>query len=114
MTNIKKKDNQLFKNIVPIDLFWDFLQINFDDKDTHFIINKFLYKKCEYNNNIVKFIEGLKIYYYDSKKKYIERPMNYKFFLTIIRQLCNLHNIEYTMRLVYDKSSYEIEYCVYK
>lgn len=109
-----KKDNQNFKANIPIQLLWDYLQNNFLDKDTHFIINKFLYKKAEYNNSITVFIESLKEYYYVSKRKYIERTMNYKNFLTIIRQLCNANNVNYTSKLVYDKSSYEIEYSIYK
>ena len=40
--------------------------------------------------------------------------MNYNYFLTVIRQLCNVYNIVYTSKLIYNKSSYEIEYCVYK
>ena len=112
--NKKKKDNQIFKSNVPINILWDYLQCNFMDKDTHFIINKFLYKKAEYNNSINIFIDSLKEYYFISKRKYIERQINYKNFLTVIRQICNANSINYTSKLVYDKSSYEIEYSVYK
>ena len=109
-----KKDNQLFKTKVPIIVLWDFLKNNFIEKDTYFAINKFLYKKTEYNSNILTFTTLLKEYYYASKKKYVERTMNYKNFLTVIRQLCNANNINYESKLVYDKSSYEIEYIIYK
>jgi len=109
-----KTNNQLFKYEVPITILWEFLNNNFIEKDTYFVINKFLYKKTEYNSTILAFTTLLKDYYYASKKIYIERTMNYKNFLTIIRQLCNAHNINYESRLVYDKSSYEIEYVIYK
>jgi hypothetical protein len=112
--NTKTKDSQNFKSKIPINLLWDYLQTNFIDKDTHFSISKFLYKKTEYNNSIIIFIDSLKEYYYVSKRKYIEGQMNYKKFLTIIRQICNANNINYTTKLVYDKSSYEIEYSIYK
>ena len=112
--NVNEKKNQLFKKNVPINVIWDFLEENFEDKDTHFIINKFLYKKSDYNKNLTKFTESLKEYYNNSKKKYVERTMNYNFFLTVIRQLCNVYNIVYTSKLIYNKSSYEIEYCIYK
>jgi len=106
--------NQIFKTNFPIDKLWEYLQTNYEDKDTHFIITKFLYKKTEYNNNLDTFIDSLKEYYYVSKRKYVNRKMTYKNFLTIIRQLCNSHNIIHTSKLVYDKSSYEIEYSIYK
>jgi len=112
--NKNKSSNQNFKTNIPLNLLWDYLQNNFMDKDTHFIINKFLFKKAEYNNSIAAFIESLKEYYFISKRKYVERTMTYKNFLTVIRQLCNASNINYTSKLVYDKSSYEIEYSVYK
>jgi|688.fasta_scaffold544178_3 hypothetical protein len=108
-----KKVNQLFKSEVPINILLDFLETNFIKNDLYFTINKFLYKKTEYNNNIVTFTSILKEYYYASKKKYVERKMNYNNFLTIIRQLCNANNIKYETKLVYDKSSYEIEYIIY-
>lgn len=111
---IMLKKNQIFKTLVPKDTIWDFFQINFDDKDTHFVVNNILYKKMVYTNNIISFIETIKPYYYQSKKKYLERIMNYNYFLTIVRQLCNSYNILYSSRLRYDKSSYEIEYYIYK
>lgn len=113
-TSNKPKQNQLFKTEVPIHILWDFLQNNFEDKDTHFIINKFLYKKADYNKNLTAFTESLKEYYNKSKRKYVERTMNYNYFLTIIRQLCNAHNITFTSKLIYDKSTYEIEYYIRK
>ena len=111
---IMLKKNQIFKTLVPKDTIWDFFKINFDDKDTHFVVNNILYKKMVYTNNIISFIETIKPYYYQSKKKYLERIMNYNYFLTIVRQLCNSYNILYSSRLRYDKSSYEIEYYIYK
>ena len=125
-TTNKTKQNQLFKTEVPLHILWDFLQNNFEDKDTYFIINKFLYKKAasnmttfsykkaDYNKNLTAFTESLKEYYNKSKRKYVERTMNYNYFLTIIRQLCNAHNITFTSKLIYDKSTYEIEYSVEK
>jgi hypothetical protein len=109
----KKRTTQVFKSKVPVELLWDFLKANFEFKDTHYLVNKFLYKKVEYNKNILLFTSSLKEYYHKSKRKYIERTMNYNFFLTILRQLCNSQEIKYTTKLVYDKSSYEIEYYIH-
>ena len=108
------KKNQLFKKNIPINILWDFLKTNFEETESHFIINKFLYKKTDYNKHIPLFVDKIKDYYYASKRKYVNRELNYNYFLTIIRQLCNAHDIIYETKLVYDKSSYEIEYVVYK
>lgn len=110
----KMRDNQIFKTPVPVTLLWTFLKENFEESETHIQINKFLYKKTEYNQRLSTFINALKPHYHNSKRKYIDRNMTYNYFLTIIRQLCNSHNILYTTKLVYDKSSYEIEYTIQK
>ena len=109
----KKPTTQVFKTLVPVELLWDFLKANFEFKETYYRINKFLYKKIEYNKNILLFTKSLKKYYHLSKLTYIERTMNYNFFLTILRQICNSHEIKYNSKLVYDKSSYEIEYYIH-
>lgn len=111
---VKKKIDQNFKTPVPIQLLWDFLKTNFDETDTHFQLTSYLYHKTEYNKNLLVFIASLKPYYHNSKRKYIERQINYKGFLTIIRQLCNAHHIKFSTKLVYNKSMYEIEYSIYK
>jgi len=111
---VKKKLEQNFKTLVPIQLLWDFPKTNFEETDTHFQLTSYLFHKSEYNKNVLAFISLLKPYYHNSKRKYIERQINYKWFLTIIRQLCNSHHIKYTTKLVYNKSMYEIEYSVYK
>lgn len=108
------KTNQIFKNSIPLHFLWEFLKANFTETDNHFQLSSYLYHKAEYNQRMFAFISSLKPYYYTNKRKYIERQMNYKGFLTIIRQICNAHHIKYTTKLVYNKSMYEIEYSIYK
>jgi hypothetical protein len=138
----EKKENQLFKTPVPVHVLWDFLKQHFTETETHILITKYLFHKAEYNDSLAltnptlaltnptlaltnptlaltkptlsQFISLLKDHYYLSKRKYIDRPLTYKFFLTLIRQLCNAHHIQYSTKLVYDKSTYEIEYCIAK
>jgi len=110
----QEKDNQIFKKNVPLELFWDFLKANFTETDKHFQITTYLFHKTEYNQLLNVFIAMLKPYYYPSKHKYVDRQINYKSFLTIIRQICNAHQIKYTTKLVYNKSMYEIEYSICK
>jgi hypothetical protein len=111
---IMKKTDQNFKTAVPLQLLWDFLKANFDETDTYFHITTYLFHKMEYNQQLEGFIASLKPYYHNSKLKYIERQINYKGFLTIIRQLCKTHQIKYNTKLMYNKSTYEIEYRIYK
>jgi hypothetical protein len=111
-----QSQSQIFKTIPPPHILLDFLTANFnvEGKNTQFLISKFLFKKTEYNAYIQPFINALKPHYYGSRRKYVERELNYNYFLTIIRQLCKLYKINYETKLVYDKSSYEIEYSIFK
>jgi len=111
---VKKKNCQNFKKPVPTQLLWDFLKANFDETDMHFHITPYLFHKTEYNKQLLAFITILKPFYHNSKLKYVERQLNYKGFLTIIRQMCNTLQIKYSMKIVYNKSTYEIEYLIYK
>ena len=81
--------------------------------DKCFIITLASYKKGILTNVIEEFINEIKKYYKKSKMFYVTRKITYKNFLTIIRQLCNLHNIIYTNEIKYDKSTYEIKYQVF-
>jgi hypothetical protein len=106
--------NQIFKTIIDPKLLWDFIKENGEEMEDHYIFNKSLYKKAVFRETIIPFTQCLDIYYYDSKKKYVRRKMDYIKFITIIRQLCNSVDVKYDTQLVYNNSTYEIVYSIYK
>lgn len=77
-----------------------------------YFINNIIYKKILYNNLLAQFLEELKPYYYNSKKYYVSRIINYPQFITIIRQICNYNNIQYIKKIIYVKNNYEITYYI--
>ena len=102
---------QLFKTTVPLELVMDFIKLIAEEKvDNYYTLTKIIYKQAEYNNHLIGFINSLKPHYYKSKLYYLERKLDYVKFMTIIRQLCNVHKLEYTSKIIYNNSSYEIEY----
>jgi hypothetical protein len=58
-------------------------------------------------------MEMLRPYYYPSKYQYIDAPVAYKRFLTILRQICTYNNFAYTATTVYDRSKASLEYRIY-
>jgi hypothetical protein len=102
--------SQIFKEIFPCFIFINFIKnISLKEKNKYFFdIN--LYKKAEFNGNIKLFIDEVKPYYRNSKQFYVERKKTYKNFLTILRQLCKLHNIKYDTHIKYHHNEYTIEY----
>ena len=105
---------QLFKTIIQPEVLWNFLKENCEETEGYYIYNKSLYKKSVFRGLIKTFVNSLDVYYYQSKKNYITRQMNYIKFITIIRQLCNSIDVKYTNELVYNNSTYEIVYYIYK
>jgi len=106
--------NQLFKHSIAPNVLWDFLNENGEEQLDYYIFSKPLYKKAGFNNTIIPFVAGMVNYYYDSKKHYATRKMDYPKFITILRQLCNSLAVDYTTQLLYNNSTYEIVYYIYK
>ena len=81
--------------------------------DKYYVITHASFKKGMLSNYIPLFYDQIKQYYQKSKIFYLKRKISYKNFLTVIRQLCNYHNVIYSNDIKYDKSSYEIVYKVF-
>ncbi len=107
--------NQVFKkNGPPLSIFLKFIDvITLHRTDAFFLITNDSYKKACYEKCLHNFVDELKPYYKSNKLLYIDRQMNYKRLLTVIRQLCNFHNIVYSSEIRYDKSTYQIRYKLY-
>ena len=106
--------SQVFKSKVPIEPLFELLDKICVSNPTLYILTKTSYKSGEFNNLIQPFCFKNVEFYHDSKKKYAERKMDYNKFITIVRQICGVNNIRYEYKIVYNKSSYEIIYHIYK
>ncbi len=104
--------SQIFKLVPDISYFKDILDSICEIENNKYIINNASFKKGMMFNNVSEFCSNIEKYYYESKKKYIQRKMTYKYFLTIVRQLCKVSNINYETVTKYNKSTYEIIYFV--
>ena len=109
--------SQLFKSEVPIHLLQELL-INICERNEkvleEYVVNMVSFKKGMYLNLIAKFFQTLIPYYFDSKKKYVEKQnITYNSFTTVLRQLCNFHHIVYTSEIKYYKSNYTIVYKIH-
>ena len=94
--------NQLFKTLMESIILWDFLKEIGDEEEDYYILSKPLYKKAVFNNKINPFIKKIEEFYYDSKKYYVTRKLDYTKFVTIIRQICNSLNVNFTTQFLYN------------
>jgi hypothetical protein len=105
--------NQIFRKTFPKEDLIALLDDICIKTEKYYILNNDSYKKGNYTNSIPPFINGCRQYYHVSKQKYVDRKHTYKSFMTIIRQICKLHEIIYTSDIKYDKSKYDIVYHIY-
>lgn len=103
----------VFKKHIEPQIFKDFLDPICIKTDTHYIINYETLKRARYSSHYDDFIETLRSYYYPSKRHYIDAPVAYKRFLTILRQICTYNNFTYTSATVYARAKASLEYRIY-
>ena len=106
--------SQLFKETIPITILYYFLEkISIKDSiNNWFFFSKAAFKKAELYNLLNNFKDTVKPYYHISKQYYIDRNLTFIRFTTVIKQICNVNNIEVTSKIVYNKSKYEMEYYI--
>ncbi len=104
--------NQLFRQVVSTELLFKLLDALCVKTDKHYIFDNVAFRRGMYSGSISVFNETCKPCYHKSKQKYLNCPTTYRSFLTVVRQICNINNVAYTSKLVYDKSSYDIVYMI--
>ena len=103
----------VFKKRLHSHLLREFLDPICIKNATHYVINYETLKRARFTSHYDDFMEMLRPYYYPSKHHYIDAPVAYKRFLTILRQICTYNNFAYTSTTVYDRSKSSLEYRIY-
>jgi len=106
--------SQIFKKDFPSEILFNLLENICMKNEKHYILNSDSFKKGMFNKTIDEFLENCKLYYHNSKKKYLEKKMTYSTFVTVIRQICNYNKLTYISQIKYNKSSYDIIYIIYR
>ena len=104
--------NLIFKKDPSNNILFDFLKEYCSIENDYFIMDKLIFKQYEYNNLVVPLYDQIKETYKESKRYYLDRPITYNNFLTIIRQICKNNNIPYYSKIKYDKNKYYIIYYI--
>ena len=103
----------IFKESMDHDILFSFLHPICAISSNHYIINYESLKRAQFDEQYDTFIETIRPYYHLSKRKYLDPPMTYKRFLTIIRQICNYNSIPYKSIIKYAHSTSSVEYYIY-
>lgn len=111
---------QIFKSPgPPIEVLMRLLEkISVFKTDKYYYLTSTSYKRCQFEKQhgedlLVEILLDLEKYYIQSKKYFVQRDINYKRILTIVRQLCNFHGVVFSSDIKYEHSSYDICYKIY-
>jgi hypothetical protein len=105
--------HQLFKHDLSRNLLIQFLHINCFQNDDHYILDKCAVKKSKLNITFQDFFTHIENCYFQSKTKYVNRTMNYKNIVVVIRQVCKYFKIPFLSHINYNKSKYDLSYKIY-
>jgi hypothetical protein len=105
--------NQIFKKDIPLKILFDLLDKTCNITETHYILDINAYKKMLFHEYHVGFLSQVAEYYHNSKKYYVERECTYNSFMTIVRQICKYNTVQFTSKIKYNSSKYNIEYLIY-
>ncbi len=106
--------SQIFQRPPPLATLRGLLQEEGAEKrGRRFIFSKATFKRAKLSGAIEAFCSAVSSYYYPSKRFYLTRKMNYKGFITLIRQICKYHSIPFTSTIKYARSDYEIIYSIF-
>ena len=104
---------QIFRENVPISVLMNLLNKVCLKTDKYYLVDLNAYRKVVFHNYYEEFQNDLKDYYHIGKQFYLTRPLSYKSFTNIIRQICKSLSIMFTSQMKYNESNYNIVYFIY-
>jgi hypothetical protein len=105
--------SQVFKYVVPMALLTELLD-KICESGEEYVIDNNAYKRMKFHGYHTPFLETLAPYYHLSKRFYVEREITYTTFMTIVRQICRIYDMEVRSKIHYGDSTYAIAYVVVK
>lgn len=104
---------QIFKEQVPMNLLIDLLEKICTKTEKYYLVNVESYKRMVFHEYQSDFIDSIRNYYHKSKQFYIDRKLTYNSFTNIVRQICKSNDHNFSSKIKYNESKYNIEFFIY-
>ena len=65
--------SQLFKEKIPIDIFWDFIKEISEEHELYYIVNNYSFRYAKFHNHLESFCSKIINYYHLSKRFFRKR-----------------------------------------
>ena len=79
---VPTKFKQLFKLKPPIDIFYKFLDLNFEYENNMYKVSGVFFNKCIYKNTLNDFCEKIAPFYHKSKERFANVNNDYNKFIS--------------------------------
>ena len=100
--------NKILKEKIP---FFNEYLLKFGTLENNYVMmNPNHFKRAKYSETLKEFLDKLEPYYHSSKKKYINRDMNYMQFVTVLRQISHMNGVFFEYKIKYTNSKHYMEY----
>lgn len=101
-----------YKN-VNLEILYKLLENNALKTNEYYLIDETAYRKIIFTKEHEPFINDVHLCYYPAKRIYTTRELTYRTFITILRQICKYHSIQFEMRTKYSHCNTEKIYFLY-
>jgi len=105
--------NQIFRKQVPKQLLFQLLEKVCLKTDKYYLVDVNAFRKIVFHDYYKEFRDDLMDYYHVGKQFYLTRPLSYKSFTNIVRQICKSLSVMFTSQMKYNESNYNIVYFIY-
>jgi len=101
------------KEKLPPEILIDFLEPICTKSSEYYIVNYETYRRAIYTSHYTDFIEKIRPYYFTCQLHFLDREINYKKFLTTLRQICSVSEFKYQHIRAFDRSKSKTAYYIY-
>lgn len=108
----RSSSSKIFKVPVTLNILYELLDEICLLKEKYYIFESNSLNKMLFLNLYHPFIERLRDYYLPSKYKYLEKEPTSKNVISIIKQICNYHNLNVISKSVYSNSQEQTIYLI--
>lgn len=103
---------KIFKIPVTLNILFDLLDKVSLVKEKYYVFEITSFNKMKFLNLYDPFIQILKEYYFPNKQHYLKPIPTLKSFMTIIKQICNYHNLNITVKKVFINGVLQSQYFI--
>ena len=111
---IKAKKHNIFRKPFPLATLIELLNTICPFNEDYYLVDMNVFQSMVFLHTHRDFYNSLQDFYYPCQQFYVTRPIDYRSFTTVLRQLCNYHHISFRIDRQYNHSTLITRYFIDK